>query len=217
MEKKTRIPTQKRALEKYNKIIDAANKLFNEKGYYNTTTADISKEAGVATGSVYAYFNDKKEIYIKVIEKINDNFNYPTRTFWQENIDKGFDNPETVKDLFKLFIKMMMDYHDFSKTFHDEMTALALLDEDIAKVVKDQLDNRVIRTREVFEALSIPAKSKEEEEIFIYYVLLLIDDVCHKILYGDDVVNVDLYIDKCVSMIYTLFENSIDYERIERS
>ncbi len=217
MEKKTRIPTQKRALEKYNKIIDAAYKLFNEKGYYNTTTADISKEAGVATGSVYAYFNDKKEIYIKVIEKINDNFNYPTRTFWQENTDKGFDNPETVKDLFKLFIKMVMGYHDFSKIFHDEMNALALLDEDIAKVVNDQLDNRVIRTREVFEALSIPTKSKEDEEIFIYYVLLLIDDVCHKILYGDDVINVDLYIDKCVSMIYTLFESSIDYKRIEKS
>lgn len=217
MEKKTRIPTQKRALEKYNKIIDAANKLFNEKGYYNTTTADISKEAGVATGSVYAYFNDKKEIYIKVIEKVNDKFNDPTRTFWQENIDKRFDNPETVKDLFKLFIKMMMDYHDFSKTFHDEMNALALLDEDIARVVKEQFNNRVVRTREIFEGLSIPPKSKEEEEIFIHYILLLIEDVCHKILYGDDAINVDLYIDKCVSMIYTLFENSIDYERIEKS
>ena len=43
MEKKIRIPTQKRALEKYNRILEAAYKLFNEKGYYNTTTADISK------------------------------------------------------------------------------------------------------------------------------------------------------------------------------
>jgi AcrR family transcriptional regulator len=43
MERKTRIPTQKRALEKYERILEAAYKLFNEKGYYNTTTADISK------------------------------------------------------------------------------------------------------------------------------------------------------------------------------
>ncbi|WP_160680151.1 TetR/AcrR family transcriptional regulator [Clostridium sp. C8-1-8] len=212
MERKTRVPTQKRALEKFNRIVDAAYKLFNEKGYYNTTTADISKEANVATGSVYAYFQDKKEIYIKVIENISEKFNYPTREFWISNEDKELHNSEVSKKLFKLFTKMMIDYHDFSKTFHDEMDALALLDEDIAKVRREQEQNRINRTREIFRSLSIPFKNEEEENIFLHYSFLLIEDACHKILYDNEIKNIDLCVDKCADMIYVLFESCTDYK-----
>ncbi len=117
MKRKTRIPIKKEALEKYNRILEAAYKLFNEKGYYNTTTADISKEADVATGSVYAYFEDKKDIYIKVIERLNEKFIYPTHNFWVENIDKQLNNVEEAKELFRIFIKMMIKNMTFLKPF----------------------------------------------------------------------------------------------------
>lgn len=212
MERKTRIPTQKRALEKYNRILEAAYKLFNEKGYYNTTTADISKEADVATGSVYAYFEDKKDIYIRVIERINKKFDYPTHNFWKENKDKQLNNAETAKELFKTFIKMMVEYHDFSKTFHDEMEALTLLDEDIAAARKEQDNLRKEKIKDVFRILSLPFNSEEEEKIFFHYSFFLVDDVCHKIVFDDEIKDVDLYIEKCVHMLYHLFEDCTDYK-----
>ncbi|GFZ29791.1 AcrR family transcriptional regulator [Clostridium zeae] len=212
MERKIRIPTQKRALDKFNRIVDAAYKLFNERGYYNITTADISKEANVATGSVYAYFKDKREIYIRVIERLNESFNYPTREYWVENMDKPLNNPETGKELFRVFIKMMIEYHNFSKTFHDEMDALALLDDDIGKTINEQREGRTNKTREVFKLLSIPFKSDEEEIIFVHYTFLLIEDVCHKILYDEDIKDIDLCIDKCVNMLFTLFMDSTNYK-----
>ncbi|MDR3595892.1 TetR/AcrR family transcriptional regulator [Clostridium sp.] len=212
MERKTRIPTQKRALEKYDRILDAAYKLFNEKGYYNTTTADISKEANVATGSVYAYFEDKKEIYIRVIERFNKKFDYPTHDFWLENMDKKFNNAEIAKELFKVFIKMMVDYHDFSKTFHDEMEALTLLDEDIAVVRKEQEKLRKERIKDIFRTLSLPFNSEDEEEIFFHYSFFLIDDVCHKIVFNDEIKDVDLCIEKCVNMLYCLFQDCTNYK-----
>jgi AcrR family transcriptional regulator len=212
MERKTRIPTQKRALEKYDKILDAAYKLFNEKGYYNTTTADISKEANVATGSVYAYFEDKKEIYIRVIEKFNKKFEYPTHNFWVENKNKEFNNAEVVKELFKMFIKIMVDYHDFSKTFHDEMEALTLLDADIAAVRKEQDKKRKDKVKEIFKTLSLPFNSEEEEKIFYHYSFFLVDDVCHKIVFDEYINDIDLCIEKCVNMLYCLFEDSTNYK-----
>lgn len=212
MERKTRIPTQKRALEKYERILEAAYKLFNEKGYYNTTTADISKEANVATGSVYSYFEDKKEIYIRIIERLNKKFDYPTHDFWIENKGIEFNNAKVVKELFKIFIKMMVDYHDFSKTFHDEMEALTLLDEEIAAVRKEQDKLRRDRIKDIFRTLSLPFNSQEEEKIFFYYSYLIIDDVCHKIVFNNEIEDVDLCIEKCVNMLYCLFEDCTNYK-----
>ncbi len=102
MERKTRKPMQKRALNKVERIIKAAFKLFNEKGYYNTTTADIAKEANVATGSVYSYFEDKKDIYIQVLKKINDEIFYPSMDFWVNN-DKHLNDSDVAKIYLVLF------------------------------------------------------------------------------------------------------------------
>lgn len=212
VERKTRIPTQKRALEKYNRILEAAYKLFNEKGYYNTTTVDISKEANVATGSVYSYFEDKKEIYIKVIDMLNEKFEYPTYDYWLENVDKQFNNSKVVKEIFKVFIKMMLDSHDFSKIFHDEMEALTLLDKDIANIRKEYDKMKRDKVKEIFKALSLPFNSKEEEKIFYHYSLFLIDDVCHRIKFGNEFNDIDLCIEKCVNMLYCLFEDCTNYD-----
>lgn len=211
MERKTRIPTQKRALEKYNKILEAAYKLFNEKGYYNTTTADISKEADVATGSVYAYFEDKKDIYIRVIERLNEKFIDPSHEFWVKNSNKQLNNEKEAKELFKVFIKMMIKNHDFSKIFYDEMEALTLLDADIATIRKEQQTHRNENIKDIFRVLSIPFKSHEEEKIFFHYSFFIIDDLCHKIVYDSEIKDVDLHIEKCVNMLYFLFQDCTDY------
>ena len=211
MERKIRIPTQKRALEKYNRILESAYKLFNEKGYYKTTTADISKEANVATGSVYAYFEDKKDIYLRVIERISANFIHPTHNFWMENVDKELNNAEEAKALFRIFIKMMIKYHDFSKIFHDEMEALTLLDKDIGMLRNEQERLRDENMKDIFRVLSIPFKGKEEEKIFYHYSFFIIDDLCHKIIYDNEIKNVDLYIEKSVNMLYFLLQDCTDY------
>lgn len=43
-------------------ILDAANRLFNTKGYHETQVSDIVKEIGVAQGTFYYYFKSKDEV-----------------------------------------------------------------------------------------------------------------------------------------------------------
>lgn len=64
----TRVPMQKRSIEKKQRILDAGFELFCLKGYYKTNTIEIAKRAGVSTGAVYSYFKDKKQIYIVSFE-----------------------------------------------------------------------------------------------------------------------------------------------------
>lgn len=214
MERKARIPTQRRALEKTDKIIDAAFKLFNEQGYYNTTTADIANEAKVATGSVYAYFNDKKDIYIQVLRKVHEQCSSPSREFWRRN-KLQINNAEAAKELFGLFLKKMLEYHDFSKLFHDEMGALKLLDEDIRNECLKLDDSCLQMTKEIFEIISIPFKSERDEEIFYHYSVFLIEDLCHTILYDETVKDINLCMDRCAHILYSLLEVSVDFAKLQ--
>ena len=73
----TRIPTQKRSIEKRNKIIEKGFELMCEKGYYNTSTPDIAESAEVSTGIIYQYFNDKKDIFIEGIKQYSNSIMFP--------------------------------------------------------------------------------------------------------------------------------------------
>lgn len=53
---------EKNKIDKENKIIDSAYKLFMEKGINNTSIQDIVNEAGVAKGTFYLYFKDKYKL-----------------------------------------------------------------------------------------------------------------------------------------------------------
>ena len=48
--------------EKEQKILDTSLKLFVERGFHGTTTSEIAKSAGVATGTLFHYFKSKEEL-----------------------------------------------------------------------------------------------------------------------------------------------------------
>lgn len=45
-------------------IVAAAIKLFGERGYYIVTIKDIAKEAGISTGLIYQYFQNKEDVLL---------------------------------------------------------------------------------------------------------------------------------------------------------
>jgi TetR/AcrR family fatty acid metabolism transcriptional regulator len=58
-----------KSLDKHNKIIVSATKVFAKKGFFNARISDIAKEAKVADGTIYLYFNNKFDILISVLEE----------------------------------------------------------------------------------------------------------------------------------------------------
>ena len=55
--------------EKYYRIIDAATKIFAEKGFFQAKVSDIAREAQVADGTIYLYFENKDDILISLFEE----------------------------------------------------------------------------------------------------------------------------------------------------
>ena len=52
--------------EKKPQIIDAAIKVFAQKGFYNSKVADVAREAGIADGTIYLYFKNKDDLLISL-------------------------------------------------------------------------------------------------------------------------------------------------------
>lgn len=53
-------------------ILEAAAKVFSQKGYIDSSIKNITDEASVAVGSFYAYFNNKEEVLEQIYEEIFD-------------------------------------------------------------------------------------------------------------------------------------------------
>jgi AcrR family transcriptional regulator len=51
-------------------IVNAAIEAFSRKGYHRTKVSDITKEAGISTGTFYIYFENKRELFIEVVEDV---------------------------------------------------------------------------------------------------------------------------------------------------
>ena len=77
-------------LEKRQQIINAALKEFARNGYEKASTNEIVKEAGISKGSLFNYFNSKKELYLflfdyvtEIINKIYGEVDLNERDFFQ--------------------------------------------------------------------------------------------------------------------------------------
>ncbi|TCZ75480.1 TetR/AcrR family transcriptional regulator [Paenibacillus albiflavus] len=62
----------KKAEERKNEILDAADELFGQKGFDGTSTNDILEKVGIARGTLYHHFKSKEDIMDALIDRYND-------------------------------------------------------------------------------------------------------------------------------------------------
>ena len=71
MQRGIRVPQQERSRRTRARILEAAAESFEALGYDETTTAEIARHAGIAVGSVYDYFRDKRAILLEILHDTN--------------------------------------------------------------------------------------------------------------------------------------------------
>jgi AcrR family transcriptional regulator len=63
---------EERKAETREMIVQAASRVFSEKGYHKAQIADIVRVAGISTGSIYAHFKDKRDLFEQIIRETNE-------------------------------------------------------------------------------------------------------------------------------------------------
>lgn len=167
-----RVPKQLRSIEKKNIIIKKGFELICKNGYYNTNTNDIAKYAGVSTGIVYQYFNDKKDIFIEGIILYYDSIMFP--------IFDVLDNFNDLDNIIKEIIDRFILCHSLSTDAHEEIIALSHLDCDISKIFHDK---ELELTNKIIDFLSKSGIKLDNPYEKVHIIIGIIENLCHEIIY----------------------------------
>ena len=196
----TRIPSQKRSIEKRNRIIKMGFELMCEEGYYQTTTTDIAKYAGVSTGIIYQYFNDKKEIFIEGIKGYSDNIMFPILEILKM---KEF-NLNCLEVILEEMLQIFIKEHTLSKKAHEEVIALSHQDEEIAKIFHDKELETTKKIVETLKKFGINSPNLLEK---VHIIIGIVENYCHEVVYHKhSCMNYDIMKQEVIKMIITLLK-----------
>ena len=111
----TRIKRKERITKTRRKqILKAALSVFSTRGYGESTMADVAAAAGVGVGTLYNYYENKRDLLISLLQKlmISEGLNHILDTMadqsgrdfmdslLEERLEFGFDNVQTILFLF---------------------------------------------------------------------------------------------------------------------
>jgi len=86
------------------RLLAAAEELFGEQSYRKTTVAGICARAGIATGSFYAHYGSKAEIFAAVVRAINADL----RTAMRKALETSDGSQRTrERECFRVYFEMV--------------------------------------------------------------------------------------------------------------
>lgn len=136
--KTVRKPQQKRSKLMARKILDTALKLFCDKGYYNTTTNEIAREAGISVGSLYSYFPDKDTIFLEILKQYHCNFLTVFENIRSEANSSIYKHDK--KEWLHVLVTYLINLHMPVKTLNRELHALYYTKSEVKTVMDEQTE-----------------------------------------------------------------------------
>jgi AcrR family transcriptional regulator len=124
------------------RIIQAATKVFTEKGYQDASMNDIAKEIGVTKATLYSYFDSKRDIYNIIATSANKRM--------RDTLQTSLTNHDYIGalggivnwkiDLLKEFIHSSID-----------IVKLSPNDEDVTKILRDEREKDLKALQDFFQ------------------------------------------------------------------
>lgn len=123
-----RRPTQRRSARRVERMLDACAELLDEMGYEGLSTTRIAERAGVAIGSVYQFFPDKRAITQELTRRNVEQFvSRVGRRFLEEDYRGWW---EAVDAIIDEFVDMHRTVPGFRNLRFGDVVDLNLLDSD---------------------------------------------------------------------------------------
>jgi AcrR family transcriptional regulator len=95
-----------KGLETRRRLLDAAERVFGEVGFYHASIVKITQAAGVAQGTFYLYFASKQEIFEELVRDLNAR----VRHAMQEGAARGTDRIEAERLGFRAYFQFTAEH-----------------------------------------------------------------------------------------------------------
>src|SRR3954469_11006844 len=106
------------------KLLEAARKVFAEKGYGAATARDIVRETDLATGTFYNYFEDKQAVFIALLDEMGEKGRAIVRAQRQES---GASLEERIYNAYRAYFEWAVEEDDLFDVFRRNAGVIALL------------------------------------------------------------------------------------------
>jgi AcrR family transcriptional regulator len=173
-------PKQQRADEKKGCILDAALELFSARGYHGTTAKAIAARAGVATGSFYRYFRDKKAAFMAVCLRME-------AALGGQIFESGLQMRQaghSEKEILTALVHFTITGHGKHRAFHREVLAMQIMDADVAVWSRMREERLLAALLEFLRPMQAAFRVRDLEAAaeLIYYT---IEEVSHRAVLFD--------------------------------
>lgn len=199
MSQNVRTPKQTRSIRKKEAITAAAMTLFSEKGYYSINSKDIAKEAGVSIGTFYAYFSDKKEVFIELLNHY--------KTAIGRNILVGIKSGQPLPQLIDGLIRGIVEIiHTYPRGFYNQILVLSKTDDEI----KAQYDAHLIKIQDeittFLKKMAIPIVVPDKMPVLAEFIVRMNEALVMIVVNEDNKEKQDAFIALYSDMILSLID-----------
>lgn len=115
-------------------ILNAATKLFAERGFKDTSIVDLSRLSGAAEGTIFHHFKTKEEILVQLLRKVKDDILHEVSSKIQRN-GTGLMLVERTVELF-LMLSETMEY-EFLLLFRNYPYQLASINPECRQSIEE--------------------------------------------------------------------------------
>lgn len=164
------IAAQKTKTEKQQKIIEIAIKLFAEKGFANTSTAEIAKLAKVSEGTIFKHYGTKDKLLLSIILPfVKDSLPSMASEVFSEVLTE--DTKKTFEQFLMGFLKNRIEFFDRNKeifrVFVKEVIYKDELKNEIAPYFIQNISLHLSRAVEEFKQRG-ELQDKPTDQVLIY-------------------------------------------------
>jgi AcrR family transcriptional regulator len=106
------------------KLLEAARKVFAEKGYGAATARDIVRETDLATGTFYNYFEDKQAVFVALLDEMGEQGRAIVRAQRQDSVASL---EERIYNAYRAYFEWAVAENDMFDVFRRNAGVIALL------------------------------------------------------------------------------------------
>ncbi|MBN1646952.1 MAG: TetR/AcrR family transcriptional regulator [Spirochaetales bacterium] len=195
---KTRKPKQERGKETRSRFIEAGIRLFSHKGYYYTNAKEIAREANAAVGSFYAYFRDKMDLFLAIMDYHNNAILTAINQEREKLESLKIHDPRTY---ISHIVKSAIMAHDILPGFHLEVENLETKEKNVRERRNQTIEKSLELIRQIFGKFK-DHMNKKDQVLSARIVFHLVDMGGHLHIDGNEDIPSDILVSEMTDIIY---------------
>ncbi len=104
---------EREKLQRSQDILEAARRVFESKGFLNTTLQDVAKEAEISVGLIYRYFQSKEDMFASLALKGAEQFDKDLEATLKKSLRKKSSAQHVLINIAKAFFDFYSPYGEY--------------------------------------------------------------------------------------------------------